>query len=104
MENKMFVEIKKGEETLIAHEISRFNTNENNLSVCLSSTQMFDIPMVFNGVYTIIITLPDQVITKLCMYISYNYVVFSRTFENELGNIETGLDCSDNSLLFRMIG
>lgn len=104
MENKMTVEVKRGDAVLMSHEISRFNTQENTLSVCFKSVQMFDIPMIFDGVYSVVITLPQQVITKTCIFVSYNYIVFSNTFTQEDGSKETSLDCSDNSLLFRVIG
>lgn len=105
MENgTMFVEIKEGEKILMSHEISRFNTQQNTLSVCFRSVQMFDIPMAFDGMYTVKIILPEQVITKICLFSSYNYIVFSNTFTKVDGSKVTSLDCSDNSLLFRVIG
>lgn len=100
---EMIIEVRKGTEVLLAHPLSRFNTNENNLSVCLKSVVMFEIPFIFNGVYDVRIILPGQVIDKTCMYLSYNYIVFSNTTTNTEGVKETRLDCSDNSLLFKIL-
>lgn len=101
---EMFAEVKKGDKVLMSHAISRFNTQEDTLSFCFKSVQMFDIPLLFNGIYDVVITLPGQTIKRQCMYISYNYIVFSNTITLDDGSKQTSLDCSDNGLIFRVIG
>jgi hypothetical protein len=56
-------------------------------------------------VYEVTVITPTQTITKTAVYISYNYMVFSNTIKDEVtGEEKTYLDCSDNGLLFRVIG
>lgn len=103
MENTILVMIKKDGVVLLEHELSRFSFSEGNLSLGLKSAQMFDIPMVYQGVYEVTIISLDQTITKTAVYISYNYMVFSNTVTEEDGTQRTYLDCSDNGLLFKVI-
>jgi hypothetical protein len=105
LEDKIIMIIKKADQVLMEHELSRFSLNEGNLSLGLKSVQMFDIPMLFQGVYEVTVITPTQTITKTAVYISYNYMVFSNTIKDEVtGEEKTYLDCSDNGLLFRVIG
>lgn len=103
MANTINMVIKKDGVVLMEHELSRFSIQEGNLSLGLKSTQAFDIPMVFQGMYEVIVITPTQTITKLAVYISYNYMVFSNTVTEEDGSKRTYLDCSDNGILFRII-
>jgi hypothetical protein len=105
LEDKIIMIIKKADQVLMEHELSRFSLNEGNLSLGLKSVQMFDIPMLFQGVYEVTVITPTQTITKTAVYISYNYMVFSNTIKDEeTGEEKTYLDCSDNGLLFKVIG
>jgi hypothetical protein len=104
MENVILMMIKKDGQILMEHELSRFSISEGNMALGLKSVQMFDIPMIFQGVYEVSIITPEQIITKNAMYLSYNYMVFSNTITNEDGTKSTYLDCSDNGLLFKIIG
>lgn len=104
MEDKISMIIRKAGQVLMEHELSRFSLNEGNLSLGLKSVQMHDIPMVFHGMYEVTVMTPTQTITKTAVYISYNYMVFSNTVRDEDGQERTYLDCSDNGLLFKVIG
>ena len=101
---EMTMRILKDGNVLMEQPLSRFIIQEGNLSLGIKSKQMFDIPMVFMGVYDIEIILPGQTIVKKGIYNSYNYVVFSSTVKDEDGQERTYLDCSDNGLLFRILG
>lgn len=96
--------IKKDGQVLMEHELSRFSISDGNLALGLKSVQVFDIPMVFQGVYEVSVITPEQTIIKNALYISYNYMIFSNTITNEDGTKSTYLDCSDNGLLFKVIG
>jgi hypothetical protein len=104
MGNTINMIIRKGEQVLMESELSRFSINDGNLSLGLKSVQMFDIPMIFQGMYSVTVVTPNQTIVKDAVYISYNYMVFSNTIIKEDGTQETMLDCSDNGLLFRLVG
>lgn len=104
MENTIMMAIKKDGQILMEAELSRFSTTDGNLALGLKSADLVSIPMLYQGVYEITITTPTQVITKTAIYISYNYVVFSNTVTNDDGSKTTYLECSDNGLLFRIIG
>ncbi len=101
---EMTMRILKDGNVLMEQPLSRFIIQEGNLAIGIKSKQMFDIPMTFMGVYDIEIILPGQVIMKKGIYNSYNYVVFSNTVKEEGGQERTYLDCSDNGLLFKVIG
>lgn len=96
--------IKRDGVVLMEHELSRFSINDGNLSLGLKSAQAFDIPMIFQGVYDVDVIIPEQIISKSCIYLSYNYMVFSNTITEEDGSKRTYLECSDNGLLFKVIG
>ena len=104
IDDEMYMMVKKDGQILMEHRLSRFITQDGNLSLGLMSKQMFDIPMIFQSIYEVKVILPEQTITKYAVYLSYNYVVFSSTIINENGAKETSLDCSDNGLLFRIVG
>lgn len=104
MENTILMTIKKDEQVLMEHELSRFSISDGNIALGLKSVQMFDIPMIFQGMYEVTVITPEQIIIKNAIYISYNYMVFSNTITNEDGSKSTYLDCSDNGLLFKVIG
>ena len=104
MENEIMMTIKKNGVVILEHELSRFTIQEGNLSLGLKSAQAFDIPMVFQGMYEVTVVTPTQTINRLAVYISYNYMVFSNTIKNESGEESTYLDCSDNGLLFKIVG
>lgn len=99
----MTVSILKDGIELINREISRFSTSDGNLAVGLSGTTMIENPLIFGKSYSIVITTPEQTITKLGMFVSYNYVVYSQPSTDENGNTVISYNVADNGLLFKIV-
>jgi hypothetical protein len=98
----MKITVEKDGIELLQREIVRMSTNEGNLTVALAGNSMIDIPLAFGKSYSLTITTPEQTISKTCIYLSYNYVVYSQS-NDDAENPSNTFVVAENSLVLREI-